>query len=70
MKKLKKLQLSKETVANLSGNEMHNLKGAGTKDLVETNLWTSRVCLTYFETGGCITKSESCNPLVCLPITK
>ncbi|MDO4726052.1 MAG: class I lanthipeptide [Porphyromonadaceae bacterium] len=68
MKKLKKLQLTKETVANLSGNEMHNLKGAGNDELVENpHLLDSRVsCMTYFETGGCTT-SKSCKALICIP---
>ncbi len=68
MKKLRKLQLTKETVANLSGNEMHNLKGAGDGVIVENpHLWTSNVCLTYFKTGGCFTKSKSCQPGICIP---
>jgi len=44
MKKLKKLSLNKETVTSLSEQEMSKLDGG---------LWNSRVCGTYFNTGGC-----------------
>ena len=67
MKKLRKLQLTKETVANLSGNEMYNLKGAGDDGLVENpNLWTSReTCPTWSAKGVCT--SNSCKFLICIP---
>lgn len=61
MKKLKKLQLKKESVANLTPEQMVNLHGGN-------YLWDSRVtCLTDFNTGGCGT-SKTCKAPICIPL--
>ena len=58
MKKLKKLSLKKEVVANLNDNEMKSLEGgiAGSRVL----------CTTNFNTGNCY-QSKSCESIICIP---
>lgn len=59
MKKLKKLKLSKEVITKLQNEEMADIKGGA---------FDSRVCTTYWNTGGCYTRKHSTagNLSVCL----
>jgi len=62
---MQRLTLKKKIISNATGDEMGKILG-GYGETDDGCLFDSRICLTYFNTGGC-TPSESCQPVICIP---
>ena len=61
---MQKLTLKKKNISNVSDDEMGKVLGGYDAEQFGLRL----LCMTDFNTGGC-SPSESCNTIVCVPLT-
>jgi hypothetical protein len=74
---MEKFSLNKKVLSSLDYNGMKNIQGGSNDDTEdhacdECDAWGSRICGTYFSTGGCsgTKNSKSCKETVplCIPL--